>query len=285
MATYTSADSRSVFSFDHRDMMVFILVMSLHGLQSLITELLPEFTVAGLGLEIGPFWFVAMSVALLFRSFWACLAIPVGGIVFGEILIGDFSALSAVEGLVVITMSWFFAMSLITDPSDVKQIAAVGFLAKAMEETAAWFIDVGKFYVGVEELEAIAWLPETVWATEGVGALMQMIVAGLIFGAIPTLYLYPRLRGKIEPLLGMNPVEGRSGPMFTRTSLKRLIAWAALLPLAFGVETLSETSGGLIVFEPAFVETYGQEFLFVPILIAAAVAFGLVYYRQQQTGA
>jgi hypothetical protein len=274
-----------VFSFDHRDMMVFILVMSLHGLQSMITELLPEFSMAGLGVEIGPFWFVAMSVVLLFRSFWACLAIPVGGIVFGEILIGDFSALGAVEGLIVITTSWFFVMSLITDPTDVKQIAAVGFLAKAMEETAAWFIDVGKFYVGVEELEAISWLPETVWATEGMGALVQIIVAGLVFGAIPTLYLYPRLRGKIEPLLGMNPVEGRDGPVFTRSSLKRLVAWVGLLPVAFVVETLSETSGGLIVFEPQFVETYGQAFLFVPILIAAAVAFGLVFYRQRKVEA
>jgi hypothetical protein len=285
MASYTAAESDSVFSFDHRDMMVFILVMSLHGLQSLITELLPEFTVAGLGLEIGPFWFVAMSVVLLFRSFWACLAIPVGGIVFGEILIGDFSALGAVEGLVVITMSWFFVMSLITDPTDVKQIAAAGFLAKAMEETAAWFIDVGKFYVGVEELEAIAWLPETVWATEGMGAFVQIVIAGLIFGAIPTLFLYPRLRGKVEPLLGMNPVSGRDGPVFTRSSLKRLVAWVLLLPVAFVVETLSETSGGLIVFEPAFVETYGQAFLFVPILIAAAAAFGLVFYRQQKVDA
>lgn len=285
MATYTSADSDSVFSFDHRDMMVFILVMSLHGLQSMITELLPEFSMAGLGVEIGPFWFVAMSVVLLFRSFWACLAIPVGGIVFGEILIGDFSALGAVEGLIVITMSWFFVMSLITDPTDPKQIAALGFLAKAMEEVAAWFIDVGKFYVGVEELEAISWLPETVWATEGMGAFVQIVVAGVVFGAIPTLYLYPRLRGKIEPLLGMNPVEGRDGPTFTRSSLKRLAAWVVLLPVAFVVETLSETSGGLIVFEPEFVETYGQAFLFVPILIAAAVAFGLVFYRQRQVEA
>ena len=285
MASYSTAESNSVFSFDHRDMMVFILVMSLHGLQSMITELLPEFSMAGLGVSIGPFWFVAMSVVLLFRSFWACLAIPVGGIVFGEILIGDFSALGAVEGLVVVTTSWFFVMSLITDPTDVKQIASVGFLAKAMEETAAWFIDVGKFYVGVEELEAISWLPETVWATEGVGALLQIIVAGVVFGAIPTLYLYPRLRGKIEPLLGMNAVEGRDGPMFTRSSLRRLIAWVVLLPVAFAVETLSETSGGLVVFEPQFVETYGQEFLFVPILAAAAVAFGLMFYRQRKVEA
>jgi hypothetical protein len=114
------------------------------------------------------------------------------------------------------------------------------------------------------------------------GALVQIIVAGVVFGAIPTLYLYPRLRGKIEPLLGMNPVEGRDGSMFTRSSLKRLVAWVALLPVAFVVETLSETSGGLIVFEPQFVETYGQAFLFVPILVAAAVAFGLVFYRQRK---
>ncbi|WP_246308358.1 hypothetical protein [Halosimplex rubrum] len=282
MATTTSADSSGVFSFDHRDMMAFILVMSLHGLQSMITELLPEFSVGGLGVSIGPFWFVAMSVVLLFRSFWACLAIPVGGIVFGEILIGDFSALGAVEGLVVITASWFFAMSLITDPSDVKQVAAVGFLAKAMEETAAWFIDVGKFYVGVEELEAISWLPATVWATEGMGALMQIVVAGIVFGAVPTLFLYPRLRGKIEPLLGMQPVDGRTGPMFTRSSLKRLVAWVAVLPVAFAVETFSETSGGIVTFTPEFVETYGQTFLFVPIVAAALIAFGLVAYRQRK---
>jgi len=282
MADLAASSEDGVFSFDHRDMMVFILVMSLHGLQSMLTELLPEFSLGGLGLEIGPFWFVAMSVVLLFRSFWACLAIPVGGIVFGEILIGDFSALGAVEGLIVITTSWFFVMSLITDPTDVKQIAALGLLAKAMEETAAWFIDVGKFYVGVEELEAIAWLPETVWATEGMGALMQIVVAGVVFGAVPTLYLYPRLRGKIEPLLGMTTADGRDGPAFTRESLKRLAAWVLLLPVAFAVETLSETSGGLVVFEPQFVETYGQAFLFVPIVVAAALAFGLVFYRQRQ---
>jgi len=282
MATTASTDSGGVFSFDHRDMMVFILVMSLHGLQSMITELLPEFSVGGLGVSIGPFWFVAMSVVLLFRSFWACLAIPVGGIVFGEILIGDFSALGAVEGLLVITASWFFAMSLITDPTDPKQIAGVGLLAKAMEETAAWFIDVGKFYIGVEELEAISWLPETVWATEGMGALIQIAVAGVVFGAIPTLFLYPRLRGKIEPLLGMRSVEGRDGSMVTSSSLKRLVVWVAILPLAFGAEALSETSGGIVTFTPEFVETYGQTFLLVPIVVAAVIAFGLVAYRQRK---
>jgi hypothetical protein len=59
-----------------------------------------------------------------------------------------------------------------------------------------------------------------------------------------------------------------------------LAAWVALLPVAFVVEAISETSGGLIVFEPDFVETYGEAFLFVPIAVSALLAFGLVYYRQ-----
>jgi len=281
MVTTPSANTEGAFSFDHRDMMAFVLIMSLHGMQSMITELLPDIS-GVLDVQIGPFWFIAMAVVLLFRSFWACLAIPVGTVVFGEILIGDFNALGAVEALVVVTLSWFFVMSLITDPSDPKQIAGLGFLAKAMEEIGAWLIDVGKFYVGVEEIDAIAWLPETVWITEGMGALVQIIVAGIIFGAIPAYFLYPRLRGKIEPLLGMSPVEARDGPMFTRTSAKRLLAWVVFLPVAFGFEALSETSAGLINFTPQFVETYGQEFLLVPIVAAGLLAFGLVAYRQRK---
>ena len=281
MVTTPSANTEGAFSFDHRDMMAFVLIMSLHGMQSMITELLPDIS-GVLDVQIGPFWFIAMAVVLLFRSFWACLAIPVGTVVFGEILIGDFNALGAVEALVVVTLSWFFVMSLITDPSDPKQIAGLGFLAKAMEEIGAWLIDVGKFYVGVEEIDAIAWLPETVWITEGMGALVQIIVAGIIFGAIPAYFLYPRLRGKIEPLLGMSPVEARDGPMFTRTSAKRLLAWVVFLPVAFGIEAVSETSAGLINFTPQFVETYGQEFLLVPIVAAGLLAFGLVAYRQRK---
>ena len=281
MVTTPSANTEGAFSFDHRDMMAFVLIMSLHGMQSMITELLPDIS-GVLDVQMGPFWFIAMAVVLLFRSFWACLAIPVGTVVFGEILIGDFNALGAVEALVVVTLSWFFVMSLITDPTDPKQIAGLGFLAKAMEEIGAWLIDVGKFYVGVEEIDAIAWLPETVGITEGMGALVQIIVAGIIFGAVPAYFLYPRLRGKIEPLLGMSPVEARDGPMFTRTSAKRLLAWVVFLPVAFGIEALSETSAGLINFTPQFVETYGQEFLLVPIVAAGLLAFGLVAYRQRK---
>jgi hypothetical protein len=173
---------------------------------------------------------------------------------------------------------------MITDPKDVKWLAVLAVLAKGLEELAAQFIDVGKFYVGVESLEAIEWLPETIWVVETAGATTQIIIAGIVFGALPMMYFYPRMRGKIEPLLGMEPVEGHpSGERVNRDTIKALVAWVVLTPIAFVFEAFSETSGAFLVFEPQFVESYGQIFFAVPIVAAAIVAYGVVYYRQQDT--
>jgi len=247
----TNQQTEHWYSFDNQDMMVFILIMSLHGLQMMFAELLPSFSLGGLELEIGPFLFISYTLVFLFRSFWGCLAVPVGGIVFGEILIGDFSAFGAVESLLMITVSLWLATTMITDPTDVKWLAVLAVVAKGMEELAAQFIDVGKFYVGVESLEAIEWLPETIWFVEIAGATTQVIIAGILFGAIPMTYFYPRMRGKIEPLLGMEPVSGHpSGKRFNRDTLKALVVWIVLTPIAFVFEAFSETSGAFLVFEP-----------------------------------
>lgn len=284
--TNQQTDSESWYSFDNQDMMVFILIMSLHGLQMMFAELLPSFSLGGLELEIGPFLFISYTLVFLFRSFWGCLAVPVGGIVFGEILIGDFSAFGAVESLLMITVSLYLATTMITDPEDVKWLAVLAVVAKGMEELAAQFIDVGKFYVGVESLEAIEWLPETIWAVEVAGATTQVIIAGTIFGALPMMYFYPRMRGKIEPLLGMEPVKGHpSGNRFNRDTLKALVAWVVLTPIAFVFEAFSETSGAFLVYEPKFVEAYGQVFFAVPIVAAAVVAYAVVFYRQRTSSA
>ena len=171
---------------------------------------------------------------------------------------------------------------MIADPEDLKWLAVLAVVAKGLEELAAQFIDVGKFYVGVESLEAIEWLPETIWVVETAGATTQIIIAGIVFGALPMVYFYPRMRGKVEPLLGMEPVEGHpSGSRFNRDTLKALVAWVVLTPVAFVFEAFSETSGAFLIFEPKFVESYGQIFLAVPIVAAAIVAYGVVYYRRR----
>ena len=48
-------------------------------------------------------------------------------------------------------------------------------------------------------------LPESVFATEGFAFLNDLLFSGILFCLLPTLYLVPKLYGKIEPLLGMAP--------------------------------------------------------------------------------
>ncbi|WP_135303315.1 hypothetical protein [Haloarcula amylovorans] len=282
----TSATSEGWFAFDKQDMMVFILVMSLTGLQNAVTEILPEFTVGPLELGVGEFVFIPIVLVLLFRTYWAALAVPVGEIVFGEILLGEFDGLGAMEGLLLIPVCYYFAAKLLQDPENTTQLALVVLLAEGLEEFFATFIDIGKVYVGVEELEAVPGLPESIVVLEAVDFVTQMVITGIVFGVIPALYLYPKLHGKVEPLLGMEPYRGERGAsMWRGFSLKALLAVLVAFPLAFVAEAASEVGGAInVVWEPAFLETYGQSFIAVPIAVAAVLAL-VVWYRATRRAA
>lgn len=280
----TSTATKSRFALGKHDMMVFILVMSLTGLQNAVTEILPEFALGPLELGIGEFVFIPIVLVLLFRTYWAALAVPVGEIVFGEILLGEFDGLGAMEGLLLIPVCYYFAAKLLQDPENTRQLAFVVFLAEALEEFFATWIDVGKVYVGVEELEAVPGLPESIIVLEGVDFVTQMAITGIVFGVLPALYLYPKLHGKVEPLLGMEPFQGERGAsMAGGVSVKALLALLIAVPLAFVAEAASEVGGAInVVWEPEFLAVYGQSFIAVPIVVAAAVA-AIVWYRASQS--
>lgn len=278
MSTSTATGSR--FEIGKHDMMVFILVMSLTGLQNAVTEILPEFSVGPLELGVGEFVFIPIVLVLLFRTYWAALAVPVGEIVFGEILLGEFDGLGAMEGLLLIPVCYYFAAKLLQDPENTRQLAIVVFLAEALEEFFATFIDIGKVYIGVEELEAVPGLPESIIVLEGVDFVTQMVITGIVFGVVPALYLYPKLHGKVEPLLGMEPFEGERGAsMRSGFSIAALAAVVVAFPLAFAAEAGSEVGGAVnVIWEPEFLDTYGQAFIAVPI-VASAVVAAIVWYR------
>ncbi|QIO21147.1 hypothetical protein [Haloarcula sp. JP-L23] len=281
----TSTASEGWFAFDKQDMMVFILVMSLTGLQNAVTEILPEFTLGPLELGVGEFVFIPIVLVLLFRTYWAALAVPVGEIVFGEILLGEFDGLGAMEGLLLIPVCYYFAAKLLQDPENTTQLALVVFIAEGLEEFFAMFIDIGKVYVGVEELEAVPGLPESIFVLEAVDLVTQMVITGIVFGVIPALYLYPKLHGKVEPLLGMEPYQGERGAsMWGGFSLKAFLAILVAFPLAFVAEAASEVGGAInVVWEPEFLEMYGQSFIAVPIVVAAIVAVVVWYRATRQT--
>jgi len=283
--TDTATESGDWFSFDQRDMTVFIFVMSLSGLQYAITEVLPEFDVGPLELGVGDFIFIPIVLVLLFRTFWAALAVPMGEIVFEDILLGDFNGLGVMEDLLLVSTCFFFAALLFQDPENRRQLAAVVLIAEGLNEFLAMFVDVGKVYLGVEELEAVPGLPESILVLEGVDFLTQMAITGVIFGVIPALYLYPKLHGKIEPLMGMEPYEGtRGASMLDGFSVRAALLVLVSFPLAFAFAAAEEAGFGLnVVWEPEFMETYGEVFIAVPIVVAALVA--VVVWRQQTRSA
>lgn len=285
MATATQTES-GWLSFGRQDMMVFILIMSLSGLQNAFTEILPEFTLGPLELGVGEFLFIPIVLVLIFRTFWAALAVPVGEIVFGEILLGEFNGLGAVEGLLLITVAYYFAATLLQDPENRTQLAIVVFLAEAIEEFLAMFVDIGKVWVGVEQLEAVPGLPESIVALEAVDFATQMLITGIVFGVVPALYLYPKLHGKIEPLLGMEPFEGKRGAsMWKGFDVRKLLLVLLAFPVAFAAEATSETGSVInVVWEPEFLEVYGQAFIAVPIVVTAVVA-AVVWFRAKQPSA
>lgn len=66
-------------------------------------------------------------------------------------------------------------------------------------------VDIAKVQFAVEDFEAVEGLPESIFATEGFAFCNDLLFSGILFCLLPTLYLVPRLYGKIEPLLGMAP--------------------------------------------------------------------------------
>ena len=66
-------------------------------------------------------------------------------------------------------------------------------------------VDIAKVQFAVEDFEAVEGLPESVFATEGFAFCNDLLFSGILFCLLPTLYLVPKLYGKIEPLLGMAP--------------------------------------------------------------------------------
>ncbi|WP_244605384.1 hypothetical protein [Halorhabdus rudnickae] len=267
-------DRSSWFSFEQGDMTIFIFVMALSGLQYAITEIIPGFDVGPLEIGVGDFIFIPIVLVLLFRTFWAALAVPVGEIVFEDILLGDFNGLGVMEDLLLVSTAFFFAALLLRDPENRVQLAVVVLIAEGLNEFLAMFVDVGKVYVGVEELEAVPGLPESVLVLEGVDFAVQMAITGILFGVVPALYLYPKLHGKIEPLLGMEPYRGTPGAsMLEGFSWKAATMALIAFPLAFAFAAAGEAGFGFnIVWEAEFLETYGQPFILVPVAVAAAVA-------------
>lgn len=141
-------------------------------------------------------------------------------------------------------------------------------------------VDILKVQFAVEDFEAVAGLPESVFFTEGFACLNDILFSGILFCMLPAMYLVPRLYGKIEPLLGVKPRDKETqleGGVFTPKNIALILAGFAA---AIGAELLASGGYELIDWEADWAGNSTS--IIVGIIVALAVtvvAAGLIRSR------
>ncbi|WP_211194966.1 hypothetical protein [Halorhabdus amylolytica] len=233
----TTSLTSNVTASSNKRMMVFILVLTLSGLENTIAELIPEPTLGPIELGISSFIFLPLALVFLFPYIEAALAVPLGEIVFTEFLLGEFGGLSEFSEVLIITAFVFVAAQMVHDLTNTRQVFLAAVFAKIGSQIPAALLDMGVIWVGAGEFEAVAGLPESVVIIEVVDMIPEAIITGLIFGAIPVMYLAPALYGKIEPLLGINPRPRSDASMLADVGLAHLLVLVGASVLAFFLAT------------------------------------------------
>lgn len=186
-------------------LMIFVLSMSLYGLATLFTELIPKFQVGIVEFSVEYFLFIPLTLSMLFDPLSAALGAAIGELVFSEIMLGQFGGLGELEKFLTVTIGVYLAGRLVKNPQNRTMVGVSAIIGTAAQLLMGTIVDILKVQLAVEDFEAVAGLPESVFATEGFAFCNDLLFSGILFCLLPTVYLVPKLYGKIEPLLGMSP--------------------------------------------------------------------------------
>ena len=250
-------------------MMVFVLSMSLYGLATLFTELIPSFQVGIVEFSVEYFLFIPLTLSMLFDPLSAALGAATGELVFSEIMLGQFGGLGELEKFLTVTIGVYIAGRLVKNPKNRKMVAAASILGVTIQQLMGCVVDILKVQFAVEDFEAVAGLPESVFFTEGFACLNDILFSGILFCMLPAVYLVPKLYGKIEPLLGMKPRDEKTVPGSENViSPKVVVLSIAGFAAAIGAELLASGGYELIDWEAAWAESTGA---FITAIIVAAV--------------
>lgn len=184
-------------------MMVFVLSMSLYGLATLFTELIPSINLGVIEFSVEYFAFIPLTLAILFDPLSAALGAATGEVIFSEIMLGQFGGLGEVEKFILFSLGIYVAGMLVRDPLNRRPVAIASITGIAIHQLLAAVVDILKVSFAIEEFEAVAGLPQSVIFVEMLSAVNDILFSGILFCMLPTVYLVPRLYGKIEPLLGI----------------------------------------------------------------------------------
>ncbi len=262
-------------------LMIFVLTMALYGMATLFTELIPKFQVGIVEFSVEYFLFIPLVLGMLFDPLSAALGAATGELVFSEIMLGQFGGLGELEKFVTVTIGVYLAGRIVRDPRNRKLVGFAAIFGTGVQQFLGMLVDIFKVQFAVEGFEAVPGLPESVFATEGFAFLNDLLFSGILFCMLPAIYLAPKLYGKIEPLLGMQP---RS----EKTALGGINAKVVLVCLgAFAVAAAAEllaTSGlPLIEWEASWAESGAA--IAAGIVVAAIVAVAVLLMMKKKAEA
>ncbi|MDE5052678.1 cell division protein FtsQ [Niallia taxi] len=259
-------------------MMVFILSMSLYGLSNMITELVPSIYLGPVEFSIEYFAFIPLTLCILFHPLYAGIGAALGEVIFGEIMLGQFGGFGELEKFISFSLAMYIAGSLVKDPRNKRQVGIAAMTGVVIHQLISMMVDIGKVWVGVDDFEALPGLAESVVVVEGFSFLNDVLFSGILFALLPTLYLVPRLYGKIEPLLGMKPRTPDNAYAIRGILHPRFLIPVILLAIsAFGFEYLSETEWNIFEWEATFSYISESALTLISLGIAAVVSATIVY--------
>ena len=235
-------------------LMVFVLTMALYGLATLFTELIPSFQVGIVEFSVEYFLFIPLTLAMLFDPLSAALGAATGELVFSEIMLGQFGGLGELEKFITVTIGVYVAGRLVRDPKNRKMVGIAAISGAGLQLFLGMIVDILKVQLAVADF-------------------------GILFCLLPTLYLVPKLYGKIEPLLGMQPRTKETCP--DRIGWKLPAGCALAFAAAAGAELLAESGMSLIDWEAGWAES--STALAVGMVVAAAVAVAVVMIMRMRT--
>lgn len=234
-------------------LMVFVLTMALYGLATLFTELIPKFQVGIVEFSVEYFLFIPLTLGMLFDPMSAALGAATGELVFSEIMLGQFGGLGELEKFITVTIGVFVAGLLVRNPKNRKMVGIAAMTGVVLQLAMGTIVDILKVQFAIEDFETVAGLPESVFATEGFAFLNDVLFSGIFFCLLPTLFLVPKLYGKIEPLLGMQP--RTSETMDAGINVKVVIGCVIGFVVAILAECMAEQGLALIDWEAEWAES------------------------------
>lgn len=257
-------------------MMVFVLSMSLYGLSTLFTELIPKFQIGLVEISVEYFLFIPLTLGMLFSPLYAALGAAAGEVIFSEIMLGQFGGIGELEKFLTLTIGIFIAGKMVKNPKNKTMVGIAAMTGVVVQQAMGTIVDILKVTLAIEDFEAVAGLPESIYFTEGFAFFNDVLFSGILFCLIPTLYLVPRLYGKIEPLMGMKPRDKNTSLSDGRVLSPKIMLLSALGFLGAIVFELMDESG-LKLIEWEFEWAESTTAIISGIIVAAVIAVSTIF--------